>query len=341
MASKQETARLVLMVAFDGASSLDIVGPLDILSGTSAVFAGGEPGYRIEVATVSGGPVTTSPGGLQIVSRRLCDFDDAEIDTLMVSGGLEMSPARRNRDIVDWISRTAPRVRRIASVCTGAFLLAEAGLLDGRRATTHWYWAEEFAAAFPDVTTDADAIFVRDGKVWTSAGITAGMDMALALVEEDHGREAALDIARNWVMFLKRPGGQSQFSSFLPRQQSSNRSIIALQDWMMDNLDADLCVERLADRLCMSPRNFARLFVAEVGIPPGRYVEELRLQAARKHLESTSIPIDAIAAISGFGNAERMRRTFVRRLKVNPQQFRSRFQGAVGDPEAQGRAMLQ
>ena len=341
MAGTRKPEKLVVMVAFDGASSLDIVGPLDILSGTSAVFAGGEPAYRIEVATVSGGPVTTSPGGLQIVSRPLSDFDDAKIDTLMVSGGLEMSKARKNRAIIDWITRNAPRARRVASVCTGAFLLAEAGLLDGRRATTHWYWVEEFAASFPKVTTDADAIFVRDGKVCTSAGITAGMDMALALVEEDHGRDAALDIARNWVMFLKRPGGQSQFSSFLPRQQSTNRSIIALQNWMMDHLDADLTVDRLAERMCMSPRNFARLFVAEVGIPPGRYVEELRLAAARKHLESTSIPIDAIAAISGFGNAERMRRTFVRRLKVNPKQFRSRFQGTLGDFEPEAGAALQ
>ncbi|MEX3009556.1 GlxA family transcriptional regulator [Hoeflea sp. TYP-13] len=323
--------KLVLMVAFDGASALDIVGPLDILSGTTSVFEGGNSRYDVKVATLAGGPVRTSPGGLLIMSEPLEAFSDKQIDTLMVSGGLDMAAARQDRTLISWIAENAPRARRTASVCTGAFLLAEAGLLDGKTATTHWYWADEFAASFPDVKTEPDAIFMKDGNTFTSAGITTGMDMALALVEEDHGREVALDIARNWVMFLKRPGGQSQFSSFLPRQQSSNRSITALQNWMMDNLSEDLCIERLAERMCMSTRNFARLFTSEVGISPGRYVEELRLHAAKRHLESTSIPIDAIAAASGFGNAERMRRTFVRRLKVNPQQFRSRFQRSAGD----------
>ena len=235
--------------------------------------------------------------------------------------------------MIDWLRLAARRSRRVASVCTGAFLLARAGLLDGRRATTHWASCDALARNYPAVTVDPDPIFVRDGNVYTSAGVTAGIDLALALVEEDLGRRAALDVARSLVLFIRRPGGQAQFSSGLAGQAAIQPGIRELQDWVSDNLDSDLSVPALAERAFMSPRNFARVFSREVGLTPAAYVESLRLERARLLLETTEMQLEEIARRCGFGTVETLRRAFGRRLRVSPSDYRSRFaSGAAATP---------
>ena len=213
----------------------------------------------------------------------------------------------------------------MTSVCTGAFILAEAGVLDGRRATTHWSSLDALAHRYPATTVERDPIYVRDGDVWTSAGVTAGMDLALALVEDDHGRDVALQTARRLVMYVQRPGGQSQFSAALRAQGAERQPLRDVQAWAIDHLDADLSVARLAERAAMSPRNFARAFAREVGVTPARYVEDLRLEAARRLLETTARPVEQVATACGFGTPETMRRTFTRRLGVAPTDYRKRF----------------
>ncbi len=236
----------------------------------------------------------------------------------------------QNAALIDWLREAAGRVRRIASVCTGAFLLAEAGLLDGRRATTHWRYCDALAAAFPAIDVEPDAIHVRDGNIYSSAGVTAGMDLALALVEADYDRTLALAVARDKVMFLKRPGGQSQFSAALAAQDDDEGPFGTLQYWIFDNLDADLSVPSLADRVAMSPRNFARVFARRTGTTPAKFVESARLESSRRRLEDSSAPLDGIARACGFGNAERLRKAFQRRFRVTPQDYRRRFRASAG-----------
>lgn len=272
-----------------------------------------------------------------------------------------MERARSDAALVAWIRETATRVRRVASVCTGAYLLAAGGLLEGRRATTHWGFTKQLADAYPSISIDADRIFVRDGTVYTSAGVTAGIDLALALVEEDLGRDIARLTARIMVMFLRRPGGQCQFSTYLGSeadalrdsrwfqtvihgqsdadlsQVRSSLSVEAgsrpdmrgLQAWVLAHPDADLSIEALSERMAMSPRNFARLFVTEAGMTPAKFVEGARLEAARCTLEQTALPVEAIAERCGFGDPERMRRSFRRMLRVTPQDYRARFKSTV------------
>jgi transcriptional regulator GlxA family with amidase domain len=224
-----------------------------------------------------------------------------------------------------WLQRIVPRVRRLASICTGTFLLARAGLLDGKRATTHWASCARLQREYPRVKVEPDPIFVREGKLWTSAGVTAGMDLALAMVEEDHGPRIARAVAQQLVLFLKRPGGQSQFSAQLAVQLADRAPLAELQAWMADHLRDDLSVPTLARRVAMSPRNFARVFTREVGLTPARLVERLRVEAARRRLEESSDGVDAIAADCGFGSAEQMRCVFVRNLRVAPTAYRDRF----------------
>jgi transcriptional regulator GlxA family with amidase domain len=252
------------------------------------------------------------------------------IDTLIVAGGLGTRAAVSDPALIAWLRRAAPRVRRLASVCSGAFLLAEAGLLDGRRATTHWSSCADLARRYPRVKVEPDPIFVRDGNVYTSAGVTSGMDLALALVEEDHGRELALAVARWLVLFLKRPGGQSQFSAQLSVQLASRQPLQELQAWIVENVHADLSVAALAARAGMSPRNFARVFTREIGVTPARFVETARVEAARRQLEDDgSQGVENVAAACGFGSAETLRRAFLRTLRVSPTDYRSRFQAAA------------
>jgi transcriptional regulator GlxA family with amidase domain len=247
------------------------------------------------------------------------------IDTLLVAGGRGVEAALRERALLSAIARLAPRARRLASVCTGTFLLAEAGLLDGRRVTTHWDACRDLARRYPALRVDPDPIFVRDGRVATSAGVTAGMDLALALVEEDWGRETALAVARRLVLFLKRPGGQSQFSAQLAAQGAERDALRDVQEFAVGNPDADLSVAALARRAAMSPRHFARVFAREVGTTPARFVERVRVEAARRRLEESAAGVEVIAESCGFGSAETMRRAFLRGLQVSPADYRSRF----------------
>lgn len=328
--------RQVVLVVFDGVQALDVTGPAEVLhsagrlGGSSpglSLGAGPAPAYRIRVASVGGGSVSTS-SGLSLATEPLPGEPlrpDAGIDTLIVAGGLGVTDALADGALLDWLGRAAPRSRRVASVCTGAFLLAQIGLLDGRRVTTHWAACAELARRHPRVEVDPEPIYTADSGVYTSAGVTAGMDLALALVEEDLGRELALAVARHLVLFLRRPGSQAQFSVQLAGQIAERRALLELQGWMADHPGEDLTVEALARRACLSTRHFARLFHREVGVTPARYVEALRLEVARRRLEESLVPVERLAGDCGFGTGETMRRAFLRRLGVSPSEYRRRF----------------
>ncbi|KUO06335.1 GlxA family transcriptional regulator [Streptomyces caeruleatus] len=310
--------RTVLLVLFDGVQSLDVTGPLE-------VFAGAEkhrPGtYRIRTASLDGGPVRASSGLTVVPDEALADVSDPH--TLLVPGG-EGTRAPRP-ELVEWLRAHGPRAERLVSVCTGAILLAGAGLLDGRRATTHWAYCDKLARDHPEVQVDPDPIFVRDGRVATSAGVTSGIDLALALVEEDLGRDVALGIARHLVVFLRRPGNQAQFSAQLAAQTARREPLREVQRWITEHPDTDLSVESLATRASLSPRHFARAFQAETGMTPGRYVDRVRLEHARRLLEDTTDGVEEISRASGYGTPEAMRRAFVKSLGAAPAEYRRRF----------------
>jgi transcriptional regulator GlxA family with amidase domain len=289
-----------------------------------------ELAYPMQVLAATPGPVTSSCGLQIIADKAYSDVQDG-IDTLLIAGTPDVSCLLCDPALQDWIRIMAPRVRRLVSVCTGAFLLAESGLLDGRRATSHWDYCDWLARDYPAVTVDADRIFVRDGSISTSGGVTSGIDMVLSMVEEDWGSEVALFVARYLVVFLKRPGGQSQFSAYLT-SEATRPELKDLQAWIILHLTDDLRVEALAERMCMSPRNFARFFLTETGMTPAKFVELARIDAARHYLGSTQQSIEVIAEKSGFGDPERMRRAFIRQLGVNPQSYRERF--GLSDPHS-------
>ncbi|MER8184836.1 GlxA family transcriptional regulator [Kitasatospora sp. NPDC094015] len=313
--------RDVLIVLFDEVQSLDVTGPLEVFS--AARTRGGAPdGYRVRTASPGGRPIRTS-SGLTLVPDE--DLDLARTPhTLLVPGGRgTRGPAAP--DLVERVARLGAEAERVVSVCTGAFLLAEAGLLDEHRATTHWAYCTTFGRRFPAVRLDPEPIFVRDGRVSTSAGVTAGIDLALALVEEDLGRAPALAIARHLVMYLRRPGGQAQFSNQLAGQLAERQPLREVQRWIGENPAADLSVGALAARAALSPRQFARAFAAEVGVPPGRYVDGVRLETARRLLEETGQGVEGIGRAAGYGSTEAMRRAFVRGIGVPPSEYRRRF----------------
>jgi transcriptional regulator GlxA family with amidase domain len=319
------------ILVFDGVAALDVAGPFEVLTrarlepGVESRRADDQALFDVFTVARTHDPVTAT-GGLVLVPRHA--FADAPaIDLLLVPGGFGTRPLLQDKETIAWIRATAAAARRTASVCTGALLLARAGLLDGRRATTHWSACDALARRHPRVRVEPDPIFVRDGDVYTSAGVTSGMDLALALVEEDHGRELALAVARGLVLFLKRPGGQSQFSAQLSSQLASRQPLQELQAWIVENVHADLSVDALAARVGMSPRNFARVFTREVGATPALFVEIARVEAARRRLEEDGgRGIEAVAAECGFGSAETMRRAFLRRVRVSPSDYRTRFQ---------------
>ncbi len=326
--------RRIVIVAFPDVQILDVTGPSEVFSLADRAAGGATAEYTLElVAAQSGtsgesgasGEITAS-SGLRLVPDRTLDACRGPIDTLVVAGGLGVPSAARDPRLTNWLRLAARRSRRVTSVCTGAFLLARAGLLDGRRATTHWNACAALARHYPSVSVEPDPIFVRDGNVYTSAGVTAGIDLALALVEEDLGRELALAVARDLVLFIRRPGGQAQFSAGLAGQSASRPGVRELQAWIADHLDHDLSVPALAERAFMSPRNFARVFAREVGVTPAAYVESLRLERARTLIETgDGLGLDEIALRCGFGTVETLRRVFGRRLGVSPNAYRSRF----------------
>jgi transcriptional regulator GlxA family with amidase domain len=312
--------RRVVIVVFPGVQTLDVTGPAEVFRAATLLRP---PGYEVIVAAAESSPLATST--VSFVPDARLDEIDGPLDTLLVAGGEGTRRAVGDEWLVDWVAEAATRSRRVASVCTGAFLLAKAGLLDGRRATTHWAYCAQLARRYPAVTVEPDPIFVRDGNVVTSAGVTAGMDLALALVEEDLGRDVALEAARELVVFLQRPGGQAQFSAQLAAQVADRAPLRELQAWIPDHLDEDLTVPALARRACMSDRNFARAFRRETGMTPAAYVENARVERARIALESGDLPVEGIARLAGFGTVETMRRAFRRRVGVSPMDYRTRF----------------
>ena len=315
-------ARRVVIVALPPVQALDVTGPAEVLSVAARVQGGAEPAYAVAVVGPGGAPIATGSGYALAPAGALEDVR-GPLDTLVVAGG---AGARHAPDaVVARDAALAGRARRVASVCTGAYVLAQAGLLDGRRATTHWQYCDDLQRRHPAVAVERDPIFVVDGPVRTSAGVTAGMDLALALVEEDLGPRVALEVARWLVLFVKRPGGQAQFSAQLAAQSAERAPLRELQAWMADHLADDLSVPALAARACMSERNFARAFKAETGMTPAVYVEALRVERARLALESGFEAIDAVARRCGFGTVETLRRAFARRLGVSPGAYRDRF----------------
>lgn len=320
--------RNVVFVAFPGVQMLDLIGPLEIFAAANVLLRKkgrvDAAGYGIKVVSDDGHPVRASNGQLLDVQQSM-RRPVGKIDTLVVPGAFELGTTPCDHRLVAWIRRNAPHARRVAAVCSGSFLLAEAGLLDGRKATTHWAGCERLQQRYPSVQVDPDPIFVRDGSIYTSAGVTAGMDLALALVEADLGREAALELARWFVMFLKRPGGQAQFSTHLQTQFLGSPPLQPLLGWIAEHPAGDLSVEALARRASLSPRHFARTFRREVGVTPGVHILRVRLECARRELEDAPQALKAVASRSGFGTEESLRRAFRDHLGVTPGEYRRRF----------------
>jgi transcriptional regulator GlxA family with amidase domain len=312
----------VVIVAFEhGAQILDVTGPLEVFSTSNNVVPGAR--YRCDVASLPGGVVRSSCG-LRIETIPTASVEGS-IDTLVISGGRIELVDIENVELLREIRRLAGIARRVTSVCTGAYLLAAAGLLDGRHATTHWGHCATLGQAFPQITVEPDSIYVRDGNVWTSAGVTAGIDLALALVADDLGQPAAALVARNLVVYLRRSGGQAQFSAPLAAQAAEREPFRELLAWLIDHLAEDLSVAALARRMHLSERQFARVFKAEVGVSPGDHVEALRLEAACRLLETTTETVDQIARACGYGNTETLHRAFRRRMNTTPGEHRHHF----------------
>jgi len=323
--------RLVVFVVYPDIVLLDLVGPLQVF--THALDqADRTRGYETAIVSLKGGKISTNTL-VSIETEPLSDYAGRDIHTLVIVGGDGAYDVMYDRNLVDAVNGLAGSAGRICSVCNGALILAAAGLLDGRRAVTHWEDCEQLASEFPQVTVERDPIFIKDGPVWTSAGITAGMDLALAITSEDLGRPASLEMARSMVTPMVRAGGQSQFSPMLNRQsRDATGRFDGLHHWIADNLTADLRVEQLAGHVGMSPRNFARRYALEMKATPARAVEAIRVDVARGMLESTEHSVKDIANRCGFKDDERMRRAFVRHLKTSPSGYRMRFQAPADAP---------
>ncbi|MBM7773052.1 transcriptional regulator GlxA family with amidase domain [Actinokineospora baliensis] len=317
----------VQLMLYDGVKGLDVVGPAEVFASANGVLAerGRAPAYAISTGSLGAVTVRTS-SRLRLTPD--IDLDGAPApDTLLAPGGCV--PGELDLSLVSWLRTAGSRAGRLVSVCTGAFVLAEAGLLAGRRATTHWAYCADLAELHPDVTVVAEPIFVRDGHIATSAGVTAGIDLALALVEDDLGREVALMVARHLVVFLRRPGNQAQFSAQMSAQLAHREPLRDVQRWITEHPEADLSVAALARHARLSPRHFTRAFTREVGVAPGRYVDQVRLQAARLLLEDTDDSVARGARACGYGTPEAMRRAFLRALQVGPAEYRRRFTSTV------------
>jgi transcriptional regulator GlxA family with amidase domain len=313
---------------------VDLTGPLDAFyyaeRALRTLGRESEPGYEILIIAASSG-VVRSKSGLEVVATHSYKEITEGLDTLLIMGGEGAAEVSDDEALIDWIKAVAVRARRVAAICTGAFLLARAGLLTNRKATTHWMYCDQLAAAYPQLTVEPNRIFVRDGAVYTSGGITAGIDLALALIEEDLGREVPRLVAATMVVFLRRPGGQAQFTPFLQGETTNCRDIAELKSWILGNAHENLTVEVLARKISMSPRNFARRFRAETGMTPARFVDYARVEAARCRLEQTRLPLESVAGLCGFASLEGMRRSFKRYLDIGPREYRDRFQSTVAN----------
>ncbi|HYO02526.1 MAG TPA: helix-turn-helix domain-containing protein [Mycobacterium sp.] len=323
----EEVKRSVVLVGFQGVQALDLVGPFEVFTGATLYLSGQgrhDDGYEVTIGAADGQSVSTGTG-LEIVAKPLPDPRQA-VDTVVLPGGFGTDAARRDQDLIGWIQAVSGSARRVVSVCTGAFLAAQAGLLDGCRATTHWAFANQLSHEFPSVTVDPEPIFVRSSPtVWTAAGVTAGIDLALSLVEDDYGTDVAQTVARYLVLYLRRPGGQTQFAAPVWMPRARRAPIRSVQEAIECEPRGPHSVSDLARRAAMSPRHFTRVFTDEVGEAPGTYVERVRTEAARRQLEETDDTVAVIAGRCGFGTAETMRRNFVRRMGISPDQYRKTF----------------
>jgi transcriptional regulator GlxA family with amidase domain len=317
--------RSVVFAVFPLFQLLDLTGPLEVFTEADTLFPdAGRRRYTTEIVAATAFPVTASCG-VAVFPHRTLDAVTGPIDTLVVVGGAGTQQAGHNTELIEWIRDVSHRTRRIVSVCQGAFLLARAGLLDGRRAVTHWAYCDLLQRSFPEVRVEADPIFVRDGDIWTSAGVTAGIDVAMALVEEDHGPQVARAIAKDLVVFVQRSGGQAQFSAQLAAQRPNRDTLREVQDHIAAHLDGDLSVPALAKIATLSERHFSRVFSAETGMTAAAYVEAARVEAAQRLLESTGDGLELIARACGFGTVETMHRSFNRTVRVTPGQYRRHF----------------
>jgi transcriptional regulator GlxA family with amidase domain len=325
----RRATRRIGVIAFSGSQILDIAGPLAVFSEANRFcgesLSGYQAAYQVELISTESDRLVDCYCGVNITAQNDFRSVRGKFDTLLIAGGYGGLHVENIAGFLPWLQKTAKSARRIGSVCGGAFALAAAGLLDGRRATTHWHYCQQLAEMFPAVQIDPDPIFICDGNVYTSAGVTAGIDLSLALVEEDWGAELALLVARALVVFLRRPGSQSQFSASLSLQATDREPLHELQVWLLDNLSKPLTVELMAERVGMSPRNFARVFAEQTGVTPARFVTQIRVETARRRLEESTQSIELIAEECGFGSAESMRSAFQRLLRVSPQEYRKRF----------------
>lgn len=328
--------RHIAMLVYPDFLTIDAIGPIEVFTFANCALqlmgkiSHSESVYTLSIVAEKCGPVKASNGISLVADKCYEDFKDG-LDTLMISGATHLSyleAAKQDVKMRTWLIQMKPKVRRMVSICTGSLILAECGLLDGCKATTHWMYCDQLALAQKNIRVEADKIFVRDGNMYTSGGVTAGIDLALSLVEDDWGWEVAASVARGMLIFMRRPGGQSQFSTYILNEARTRKDFRELQAWIISNPHQDLSVEHLAERMSMSPRNFSRLFTQEVGITPAKFVEHVRLEAARNMMLQTDLSMETIASNSGFSNAEQMRRTFQRLLKTTPQEHRSFFKMA-------------
>jgi transcriptional regulator GlxA family with amidase domain len=313
------------VLGFEGVTALDLVGPAEAFATARVDDGDGKPRpvYEVVILGVTTKPFTAESGVVFKPHRGL--DGKVDLDTLIVPGGCGLRNARINARVTSWLRANAPRFRRVASVCTGIYGLAATGLLDGRRATTHWRFVRDVAEKFPEVSFDANALFLKDGPFYTSAGVTAGIDLALALIEEDHGAPVALAVARELVVYLKRPGGQEQFSEPLQFQVESTDKLAEIAGWIRGHLRHDLSIEVLAERACLCPRQFTRRFTRLFQRTPAAFVEDLRLAEAQKRLSLRATTIDGVAASVGFRSADAFRRAFERRFGISPTNYRKQF----------------
>lgn len=318
--------RTVVALLYPGALAMDVIGPTDAYAFATLQLEDegrADEGYRVVFLARAPGPVTTISGGRLCADAAFDAWADP-IDVLIVPGARTSDTGYRDSGAVDWLRRAAPSAGRVCSVCSGALVAAEAGVLSGRRATTHWMDADALRADNPDIDVEENRIFVRDGNVYSSGGVTAGIDLALAIIEEDFGRRLALKVAKRMIVFLKRPGDQNQFSELLSTQMRAGPFADAV-DWIEANLSGEISVPELAGRCAMSPRNFSRRFRRAVGVPPIRYVEQRQLERSRRALEETRQTIKRIACSAGFRSEDTFRRAFARAFGVTPSDYRARF----------------